>query len=205
MQKAEEKKFVIFDLQDEFKKTDDHGAIREKTLNQKVNLSKHKKHELHHFERLNVGCGNKADGDVNVDLHVESTKHRSSGKPILFRAIKNFIVCDAQYLPFKDKSFRVAESSHVIEHLVNPNNLLTEMVRVASSLVVIRCPHKVGEKLSRRKSRGHIQFFSKSWFWRFAKLNDLTVEVETSKWLHIPHEYMPLFRVPLEIKVNVKL
>jgi SAM-dependent methyltransferase len=157
------------------------------------------------FERLMVGCGNKADGDVNVDLYVKPTKHRSSGKPILLRKIRNFIICDAEHLPFKDKSFRVAESNHVIEHLDNPNNLLREMVRVASSLVVIKCPHRLGERLSRRKSRGHVHFFGKSWFWRFAKLNGLTVEVETSKWLYIPHEYLALFRVPLEITVSVRL
>jgi SAM-dependent methyltransferase len=208
MQKAEEK-VVIFDLRDESRKKAEYNVIKEKTSNQKLSSSKYKKqtskHELHYFDKLNVGCGNKANGDVNVDLYVESTKHRSSGKAILFKAIKNFIICDANYLPFKEKSFRVAESNHVIEHLENPNNLLTEMVRVASSLVVIRCPHKLGEKVSRRKSRGHIQFFSKSWFWRFAKINDLKIEVETSKWLHIPHEYMPLFRVPLEMTVNIKL
>jgi SAM-dependent methyltransferase len=157
------------------------------------------------FERLNVGCGNKADGDVNVDLHVKPTKHRSSGKAILLKKIRNFIICDAEHLPFKNNCFRVAESNHVIEHLENPNNLLRELVRVASSLVVIRCPHRLGERLSRRRSLGHVQFFSKSWFWRFAGLNGLTVDVETSKWLHIPHEYMPLFRVPLEITVRFRL
>lgn len=161
--------------------------------------------ELECFERLNVGCGNKADGDVNADLYVKPTRHRSSGKPILIRKIRNFVVCDAGHLPFKDKSFRVAESNHVIEHLDNPNNLLRELVRVTSTLVVVRCPHRLGERLSRRKSRGHIQFFSKGWFWRLAELNGLDVEVETSKWLHIPHEYVALFRVPLEITVSIKL
>lgn len=79
------------------------------------------------------------------------------------------------------------------------------MLRIATGLVVIRCPHRLGERLSRRKSHGHVQFFNKAWFYNFADLNGLSVDVETSKWLHILHEYIALFRVPLEITVSRKL
>lgn len=79
---------------------------------------------------LDIGCGLNPKGDVNID----SNRSIPREKPI-----PNFILADAQYLPFKDKSFSLAYASHVIEHIPNPLQALKEWNRV-TKIVQIYTP-----------------------------------------------------------------
>lgn len=82
------------------------------------------------FKILDVGCGGQPKGDVNCDLFFGDSPH-----------VKNFVRCDAQYLPFKNNSFKIVYSSHVIEHLPCPLLALREWNRVSRSYVYIRLPY----------------------------------------------------------------
>ena len=55
------------------------------------------------------------------------------------KGTQNFMKVDAHFLPFKDRSFDVALSFNVLEHLQNPLKALNEMKRVARE-VRIRVP-----------------------------------------------------------------
>lgn len=114
---------------------------------------------------LDVGAGNCAKGDVNIDLFREGFNpqigNQHVGEYVNPHKIKNFVVADACFLPFKDNSFDVAFSSHVIEHVANPFLMYVEMCRVASCKVVIRCPHRRG---SGAKRCFHVNYFDESWF-----------------------------------------
>lgn len=52
----------------------------------------------------------------------------------------DFIACDAEYLPFVEKSFDVVLCSEVLEHILNPVNALSELLRVAKRNLIISFP-----------------------------------------------------------------
>jgi ubiquinone/menaquinone biosynthesis C-methylase UbiE len=86
---------------------------------------------------LDVGCGPTPRGDVNVDFWTGYTPHTM--RKINPQNTQNFLKVDAHFLPFKDQSFDIAISFHVLEHLENPFKALNEMRRVAKE-VRIRVP-----------------------------------------------------------------
>jgi len=119
---------------------------------------------------LDVGCGHRARGDVNVDLFSEPSAHRcvdqrvNDDVALHVHEISNFVRADACYLPFKDRAVQKAYSWHLIEHLVDPELFLGELMRVSAEEIEIRCPN--GEFLScRAESKPlHLHDFSVGWF-----------------------------------------
>jgi hypothetical protein len=99
------------------------------------------------FERLDVGCGHRPKGDVNVDLFVEATAHRVADQRVnddvrlKVAEIPNFVRADACHLPFRDRGFRKVYSWHLIEHLEKPEDFLAECCRVADEEIEVRCPN----------------------------------------------------------------
>ena len=126
-----------------------------------------KKSERKHidFKMLDVGCGTKPKGDVNIDFFRRGfnpqTGDQIQGEFMSPQKIKNFIVSDAMHLPFKNESFEVVFSSHTIEHVQNPFLMLREMCRVAKRKAIIRCPHRRG---SGAKMPHHFNYFDENWF-----------------------------------------
>lgn len=85
-----------------------------------------------------IGCGNKAFGDVNIDLYPEDRNQCSfNWDP---KKVKNFVLADAQYLPFIDNAFNKIYSSHVLEHIPNPLQAVREMKRVCFDRVYLLLP-----------------------------------------------------------------
>ena len=74
---------------------------------------------------MDVGCGNKPRGDVNLDISVP------------LRIPENFVLGDAHTLPFRNKGFSLIYSNSVIEHLINPDKALREFKRVSTKLCLI--------------------------------------------------------------------
>jgi ubiquinone/menaquinone biosynthesis C-methylase UbiE len=77
---------------------------------------------------LDIGCGQNPKGNINVDIDKTVAKKAK---------IPNFIVADACYLPFKTRTFALAIASHVLEHLPNPLDTLTEWKRIARNVEVL--------------------------------------------------------------------
>ena len=118
------------------------------------------------FKVLDVGCGENPKGDVNVDIFNPKlgTAQIRDQQRIYFvdaNKIPNFIRCDAQYLPFKDGSFKRVRSFHTIEHVENPLLMLRELIRVSNGKVEIRCPHK---RSYWAKMPFHFHVFDEKWF-----------------------------------------
>lgn len=89
------------------------------------------------FTVLDVGCGGTPKGDVNCDLFIGKTPHVEA----IVRKTEYFVRCDAQHLPFRDKSFQIVHSSHLLEHLLQPYDALLEFKRVSTHIVYLRLPN----------------------------------------------------------------
>ena len=153
---------------------------------------------------LNVGCGNRPLGDINCDLYIHDIGHRGGKNNIsAIKNIKNFIVCDGQYLPFKDSCFELVCSSHVIEHVINPFLFLSESVRVSKNRIKIICPHRFGDKfyqvILRRKNKFHLHYFNLKWFEYYGDKLKCYVMAKYSKFVNIPFVNF----LPIEIEIEL--
>lgn len=86
---------------------------------------------------LDVGCGADPRGDVNVDLMVKGSHEKWDQNP---EGIPNFVRADVRYLPFRSRSFDLVYCSHVLEHLEDPDEGLSELKRVSRSRVAVILP-----------------------------------------------------------------
>jgi len=81
---------------------------------------------------IDIGCGGRPKGDVNIDLFYDISPHTVF--KINPRKIRNFIIADAHHLPIRSNSFDLAICHHVLEHLINPAQALEEIRRIAKSV-----------------------------------------------------------------------
>ena len=183
----------------------------------KRKLAKNPLRELKKFTGLlNVGCGDQATGDVNCDFCVEDTeqhRHSSMVTKLNLQAIKNFVLCDAQHLPFRDNVFETAFSSEVIEHVKNPFLMLRELGRVSKSKVIVECPHILWERAFACRSlhnwrwikKHHLNHFNSRWFVREgAKIGLVVLSGERIHETFYPSYYFPLIRFPRSIRITFK-
>jgi len=126
---------------------------------------------------LDVGCGHnfraRSQEDVNVDLNVKPTFHRSQNSyadsALDTKKIPNFVLADAQHLPFRNNVFEKVTSTSVLEHVKNPMLMLSEMARVSNRFIYVRTPHRFCIVLNGKRpvfrTKAHVtRGFSCSWF-----------------------------------------
>lgn len=90
---------------------------------------------------LDVGCGHKAHGDVNIDLYpVDMPTQRADGWKLELKKNKNFIRADAHFLPFKNEVFKTVYAEHLLEHCKHPFTVVEEFERVSKEKVIIKVP-----------------------------------------------------------------
>jgi ubiquinone/menaquinone biosynthesis C-methylase UbiE len=137
---------------------------------------------------LDVGCGYLPRGDVNVDLYVKPSIHRSIA--LNTKQIPNFVLADSQHLPFKNACFDKVLSSHVIEHVDKPMLMLQEMVRVSNRYVLVRCPHRLKITFHGIRYKAHKNKFGNLWFKQaFEMLHCHVIHNDNrTTWLGIPEE-----------------
>ena len=122
------------------------------------------------FQLLDVGCGHKPRGDVNVDLFVEASAHRSVDQRVNddvaldARSFAGFVCADDCHLPFRDRSVAKVFSGHLIEHLAEPEAFLHELVRVSAGRIEVRCPNGEFKSCSGESKPLHLHDFSLAWF-----------------------------------------
>ena len=87
---------------------------------------------------LDIGCGEKPIGDINLDI----SRFVQIGPKSGIVKSKCNIVADSLYLPFRDKSIDIVYSAHCIEHVISPCGFVKECERVAIRLIILLCPSK---------------------------------------------------------------
>ena len=68
---------------------------------------------------------------------------------------KKFVKLDGEKLPFNDKEFDFVIASHVLEHVIDPNNFLKEISRVAKQ-GYIEVPTKLEDNLVFENKKAHL-------------------------------------------------
>lgn len=149
---------------------------------------------------LDVGCGNKPRGEVNLDYRRELNPeiNQRHNEFVDIKNIPNFIQADAQHLPFRDKSFKKVICYHVIEHVDDPYLLVEELLRVVKDTLEIRCPHRFS---CDSKMPYHKHYFNRKWLARVFR--DYIIEVDMTYWF--PFTFLGLLRLPHEIRLEVIL
>ena len=151
--------------------------------------------EVAEYPLLDVGCGTKPKGTVNVDFFRSGQNtqigDQTQGENMDPRIIPNFVVADACHLPFKDNAFNMVISSHTIEHVLDPAQMFAESCRVAKRKTVIRCPHKRG---SGAKMPFHRNYLDETWF------------AKAAQELKLAHtEYVTAYDYPVSNKLPKRL
>jgi ubiquinone/menaquinone biosynthesis C-methylase UbiE len=96
---------------------------------------------------LDVGCGNKPRGDINVDKY-RYTNETENQNPRKYVKTRCNVIATGEYLPFKDKTFDLVMSIHSIEHSSHPKDFLLELKRVCKEKgkIKIECPHRMSRE-----------------------------------------------------------
>jgi SAM-dependent methyltransferase len=74
---------------------------------------------------LDIGCGENPRGNINLDCYIPES------------VPKNFILADAEHLPFKGESIDIVLSNFSIEHMVNPAIFIQKIFNIAKEKVEI--------------------------------------------------------------------
>jgi SAM-dependent methyltransferase len=144
---------------------------------------------------LDVGCGTKPKGTVNVDVvrpdFTEQLGDRVNGKRMSAGDINNFVLAHGEHLPFRDEAFDVVYSSHVIEQTRKPLSMFSEMCRLARRKVIIKCPHRKGSKA---KGPYNLNYFDENYFKQASRLLGLKAS-----------SFINLFDNPISSKIELFL
>lgn len=106
---------------------------------------------------LDVGCGYRPTGTVNVDKLRRPYEAEGDHRQICALDVQAV----GEYLPFRSGSFESVYSNSVIEHSRDPRSFVLECLRVARYGVLIRCPHYDG---SAARMKHHRHYFTEEWF-----------------------------------------
>src|SRR5882724_4241996 len=103
------------------------------------------------YRVLEVGGGHNPHprSNVVVDKYADDNTHRSGDLKVLKN--QTFLNVDGEHLPFKDKEFDYVICCHVLEHVENPAQFLSEQFRVAKR-GYIEMPSILGEYMAPRES-----------------------------------------------------
>ena len=137
--------------------------------------------------KLDVGCGSFPSGNINCDLFITDIGHRcEKGRTLDVKKIEYFVLCDAQYLPFRSNYFDEVYCSHVIEHVDNPLLMLNELVRVSNCSIEVITPHWLGDKFSSFRTnrfKFHKSLFKCRWFHKYCEHNKLFCKIRITRTL----------------------
>jgi len=133
---------------------------------------------------LDVGCGKRKIGDINVDID---------------KKVKPDIICDIHHLPFKNSQFDIVFSYHVLEHKgVKPEKAIKELLRISNGIVEIQVPHLLSSNA--KKDKNHVNFhIMRRKYW--LKYNPISITLDYSPL--IPKIPLILLR-PNSITIKLK-
>lgn len=156
---------------------------------------------------LDVGCGSRPSGHVNVDRFPESTIHRhESLGNIDTKKIQNFVRADIHFLPFPDKTFEQARCIALLEHsTVRFTEAVRELVRVAK-IVFFSVPHRMARNGlfgSPKNIPGHDKFFNVKTLDKWLQKNYPVYQIKTI-YKSFPNDIISLINIPWDLEVTLE-
>jgi len=149
---------------------------------------------------LDVGCGDKPSGDVNIDIYKKDSPETT--RPYNAKNYPNFVQASGCYLPFRNEVFEIVYSNNSMEHTSEYSLFFKEMLRVSNNAVIIQVPHIL--RNIRTSNPYHKQHFTRKWFRKsLVKLGFTNFQIEYVAWRNYPHQLIPLVRVPTQILVKI--
>jgi len=119
---------------------------------------------------LDVGCGDRPKGDVNVDLfRSESVDLQGLREKVDPHHTTNFIQATIYHLPFRKNVFTIVLCHHLLEHLKHPNEAINELIRVSKRQVQIIVPYKWHEIIQNWFQPERRAWAKKYHLWNFTK------------------------------------
>lgn len=119
---------------------------------------------------LDVGCGDRPKGHVNLDLYKGRTEHLQGYRSIInVKSIQNFVQGSIYNLPFKSNSIETVLCHHTLEHLKYPVQAVKELVRVARATVEVVVPYRFHEIVQNWFLPFRRKWMRKHHFWNFDK------------------------------------
>jgi len=86
---------------------------------------------------LDVGCGDRPTGDVNLDL-------------FFYGKWNNFIIGEAHHLPFKNEAFNKVYAKNCLEHFEDPFKFFIEVKRILRKNGVLECVYHTDTRLTKK-------------------------------------------------------
>ncbi len=124
---------------------------------------------------LDVGCGDRPKGDVNVDL-------------FFYMKCENFIVAEAHHLPFKNSVFEIVYSKHCLEHLKNPLNFFKEAKRILKNGGTLECVYPTDTMLTKKTIHNLLNLhWSSAFKWKAKLTGGDKINYGGHKW-QLPNE-----------------
>lgn len=155
---------------------------------------------------LNLGSGSSRKTDILIEdprvLNADIIKSRHA-----------HIICDANNLPFRSGAFKYCILSHLLEHVENPIQVLKEVKKAISKLIVIRVPNATFHN-SVHESDNHIFTWNKNTLKHLLNKTFPGARVELCKtnrsFLKLPlfktvFEHLFSFRQPNELTAKIYL
>jgi len=119
---------------------------------------------------LDVGCGDRPKGDVNVDLFQgESVDLQGLREKINPKETVNFVQATIYNLPFRNNLFSIVLCHHLLEHLKRPKEAINELIRVSKRQVQIIVPYKWHEIIQNWFQPERRAWAKKHHLWNFTK------------------------------------
>jgi len=119
---------------------------------------------------LDVGCGDRPKGDVNVDLFQgESVDLQGLRGRINPSETVNFVQGTVYNLPFINNVFTKVLCHHLLEHLKEPKKAIKELIRVSKYEIELVVPYRWHELIQNWFRPDRREWAIKHHLWNFTK------------------------------------
>jgi uncharacterized protein YbaR (Trm112 family) len=122
-----------------------------------ISGKKKKYHSIDSGLTLDVGCGESARGDYNIDCYIPDNLP------------KNFILANIERLPIRKKTFDIVTSYYNIEHMISPSEFLLTITSVARKKIYVVTDNSdwIGDIVLRLLGSGRI--FHKEHYYKWSE------------------------------------
>ena len=149
--------------------------------------------------KLDVGCGLKPSGDINIDTLVDW----NTSIDFDLKNIPNFIIADGMHLPFRYKIFNLVICDMAFEHFLDPLKALKNFTYVSDNLYIVVTNVAIIEDY-----KNHYYSWSRESFYNLLDVfyNDINIRIFTKNIMSIEHILIKIIKkIPLFGRLLIRI